>query len=867
MVAAVAEERLCRRKHFNGFPKLSIEFCLNAGGIKNINEIDAIVFYEKPVVKLFRIIEMMVRTWPLSFMTFVRKLPTFLTVKLPVFDVIQKNLPGYRGEILFSDHHLSHAASAFYCSPFDHAAILTMDGVGEWETTTIGEGNGREITLRRSISFPHSVGLLYSALTSYLGFEVNDGEWKVMGLAPYGEPVYFDQFKQLVDMRSDGSFQLNMRYFKHHFSARWSANHKAWEKLFGFPRRNPETKIEKHHEHLARSGQAVVEEMILGLARQARKESGSENLVIAGGVGLNSVANWKIEKEGIFKNVWIQPAAGDDGGALGAALLVSQMAYHDMPTSEMKHAYLGPSFSDDEILQFLTTEKISHTQMDEAALIGRVADLIASNKVVGWFRGAMEFGPRSLGGRSILANPANPQMKAIVNEKIKFREYFRPFAPSILAEYVGEFFDVQQNADMPFMLKVPKVRAEKRHLIAAVTHEDGTGRVQTVSKQTNPVYYRLLQAVMARTGTPVVLNTSFNVRGEPIVCTPQDAYHCFVKTGIDVLVLGNYLIEKNKGVSDVVPISSQKFNGVDGDADFAFGSENKQDLCSAIEGGASVAEETTQKVLSFYKELPFNYYSNSIDTAVELLKDNRIKAYPVLHRHFSKIVNARILDVGCGSGWFVNSCVHYYRHFTLGIDLNPVVLKQARQVAGLFPDYGKAEFIETNVFDFEPTDPFDVVNSLGVLHHIRDCHGAIKRCLQWVKKGGYFHLGLYHLYGRQPFLDHFLKMREHGATEQDLHNEFSRLNPDITDKIHMMSWFRDQVLHPYESQHTYDEIAQLLEQNGFKIEATSINHFKPNPDREKIKILERQCSKYAHDALCKKNQYYPGFFTVWARHE
>jgi carbamoyltransferase len=323
IVAAAAEERFCRRKHTSEFPKQAIEYCLEAGNLKSINELDAIVFYEKPIVKLHRVVETLVAVWPLGLVTFARRLPIFLSSKFNVRRVIEKMLPGYRGEILFTEHHMSHAASAFYCSPFEEAAIMTVDGVGEWETTTIGIGKGQDIELHRAIHFPHSIGLLYSALTSYLGFQINDGEWKVMGLAPYGQPKYVNDFRQLVQMKPDGSFRLNMEFFVHHYSSRWTTDHRRWQNLFGFPRRKPEDKLEQHYEDLARSGQAVVEELILNLAREAQRSSGSRNLVIAGGVGLNSVANWKIENQGIFDHVWIQPAAGDDGGALGAALLVA----------------------------------------------------------------------------------------------------------------------------------------------------------------------------------------------------------------------------------------------------------------------------------------------------------------------------------------------------------------------------------------------------------------------------------------------------------------------------------------------------------------------------------------------------------------
>ena len=365
IVAAGAEERFSRRKHSSEFPKMAIEFCLYAGGLKSINELDAIVFYEKPLIKFFRVVESTVTTWPLSFETFVSKFPKFLSTKINIYEVIREHLPGYKGQILFSEHHLSHAASAYYCSPFDHAAILTLDGVGEWETSSIGEGKGRNIDLQYTLHFPHSIGLLYSALTSYLGFKVNDGEWKVMGLAPYGTPKYTERFRKLVTMKEDGSFALNLKYFAHHYSSKWTCNLKEWGELFGFTRRDPKATIEQHHEDLARSGQAVVEELILGLARQARKLYNTENLVIAGGVGLNSVANWRIQKDGIFKNVWIQPAAGDDGGALGAALLVSQNVYNEPRASQMHHAYLGPSYSNEEIKSFLESRQISFKELTE----------------------------------------------------------------------------------------------------------------------------------------------------------------------------------------------------------------------------------------------------------------------------------------------------------------------------------------------------------------------------------------------------------------------------------------------------------------------------------------------------------------------
>jgi carbamoyltransferase len=875
IVAAALEERFVRRKHTNEFPKHAIDYCLEAGGLGTVNQVDAIVFYEKPILKLHRIIETAVRVWPFGLANFARRLPSFLSNKFNVYQVIGKTLPGYQGPILFGEHHLSHAASAFYCSPFDEAAILTIDGVGEWETTTIGSGSGRDIELHRAIHFPHSIGLLYSALTSFLGFQVNDGEWKVMGLAPYGEPSYADRFRRLVEIRPDGSFQLNMEYFSYQYSSAWAADNARWEKLFGFPRRHPNADLEQRHEDLARSGQAIVEDMILNLAREARRHSGSENLVIAGGVGLNSVANWKIEREGMFKNVWIQPAAGDDGGALGAALLVSQTLFEDPQCAEMQHVYFGPETSDEDVWSFLQLRGIANEHLDDEVLIERIADLITSGKVVGWCRGRMEFGPRSLGARSIFADATNPEMKAIINRKVKYREYFRPFAPAVPLERVHEYFDVPPGTSLPFMLKVPAVRPEKRTVIPAVTHEDGSGRVQTVTSECNPLFYRLLEAVGQRTGAPVILNTSFNVRGEPIVCTPDDVYNCFLNSGIDALVIGNYLItekptevdfQRGYARSDALEaqiVAAQNGN-IQAPRSFSVQSTSGGDTSLASRLAGTGFEATTQKVLNFYKELPFNYYSNAVDTAQQLSRANRMKKYRPLHRHLQRLRRACVIDIGCGAGWFVNSCAHFYDAAVIGIDLNPRVLKQARSVARLMRGCEEVEFIEADVFEFQPDQRFDVVNSLGVLHHTPDCRAAIRRVLGWVAPGGYLHLGLYHLYGRTPFLDHFAKLRADGASEGQLYEEFRQLNPSITDETHMLSWFRDQVLHPHESQHTFEEIQPLLASEGFTVEATSINNFKRLPSLEKIIELEHGFAAASKAALHRR-RYYPGFFVVWAR--
>lgn len=382
IVAAAAEERFNRRKHTNEFPRHAINFCVDAAGFSSINELDAIVFYEKPLRKMLRVVEGMVATWPRSLPDFARRLPGYLRGKVNILSVIERELPGYQGRILFTEHHLAHAASAYYCSPFDECAILTVDGVGEFETTTIGSARNGEIRLERSIHFPHSIGLLYSALTAYLGFRVNDAEWKVMGLAPYGRPTYVDQFRRLLSIQDDGSFALDLRYFAHHYSSEHSANVAAWESLFGFPVRRPDDELQQCHHDLARSGQAVVEQMVVALAGAAKRLSGADNLVIAGGVGLNSVANWRVEESGLFQRVWIQPAAGDDGGALGAALAVSQSMFRDSPTPEMTHVYLGPDLTEADVASFLEQEGVPSQRLTDDELIEAASDALVAGKVV-----------------------------------------------------------------------------------------------------------------------------------------------------------------------------------------------------------------------------------------------------------------------------------------------------------------------------------------------------------------------------------------------------------------------------------------------------------------------------------------------------
>jgi carbamoyltransferase len=539
VVAAAEEERFNRDKHHSGFPKNAIRFCLNQGRI-NPEQIDYVVFYEKPFVKFNRILETYISQWPRSFGSFRRAVPLWLKSRLNMRKQIAKELNIDEDKIYFGDHHLSHAASAFLVSPFEEAAILTTDGVGEWATTTFGYGKHRTIKIDKEMKFPHSIGLLYSAITSYLGFRVNDAEWKVMGLAPYGEPKYVDKFLDLIDIKEDGSFRLNMRYFAYHYSPVESINQRL-EKHLGRPKRQKDQEIDQFYTDIAASGQKVVEDVIVKIAFHLHKAYDTDYLTIAGGVGLNSVANWRIMQKTGFKDIFIQPASGDSGGALGAAIAFYNLTLDNDRKYRMEHAYLGPEYSDEDIQAMLDNYGAKYQKItDQNKLIDETAKMLAQDQVIGWFQGRMEFGPRALGNRSILANPKNPKMKEILNSKVKFRESFRPFAPSVTHEDASKYFDI--SIDAPYMLLIPDVQPDKKDLLPAITHVDGTARLQMVKKETNPRYHNLLNAFKKITGVPVLLNTSFNVRGEPIVMSPEDAYSCYMRTGIDALVMGSYLL-------------------------------------------------------------------------------------------------------------------------------------------------------------------------------------------------------------------------------------------------------------------------------------------------------------------------------------
>jgi len=570
LVAAAEEERFSRIKHDSGFPKNAIQFCLDQAGLQG-KDLDYVVFYEKPFRKFDRILMTTLQTYPQSWKVFRESMLTWMIDKLWVGATLQTQLGIGKEKLLFCEHHLSHAASAFLCSPFEEAAILTVDGVGESVTTACGVGRGSDIRLFQQIEFPHSIGLLYSAFTAFLGFEVNEGEYKVMGMAPYGRPRYVEKVWKLVQQNQDGSFSLNMDYFCFHHSTDRTYNQK-FVQLFGEPRPaklqfftketgfpkyfgeppsnyNELCELNQHYADIAASIQKVTEELLLSMAMNLFRETGLKRLCMAGGVGLNSVANTRILKETPFEELFVQPASGDGGGALGAALWASNSLFGEPRTFTMQHAYWGHSNSEAEINDFLVQSGIRFEHFEnEDRLLDKVVECLMSGKVVGWSQGRFEWGPRALGSRSILADARNPEMKDIVNAKIKFREPYRPFAPSVLAECAEKYFDLPQaQAHHParYMLYVVPVREAQRSVLPAITHVDGTGRLQTVFQDQSPRYYNLIQRFGQATGVPVVLNTSFNLKGEPIVDTPANAFSTFSKSEMDNLVLENCLIEKS----------------------------------------------------------------------------------------------------------------------------------------------------------------------------------------------------------------------------------------------------------------------------------------------------------------------------------
>ncbi|MDA8538600.1 carbamoyltransferase [Candidatus Pelagibacter bacterium] len=585
IVAAAQEERFTRKKHDPNYPHNAIEFVLKYANLK-LSEVDRIVFFEKPFLKFERLLETYVAFAPKGFMSFAKAMPLWIKEKLfqknLLFNKLKNHDQNYKSDenIFFSDHHLSHAASAFYPSPFEEAVVLTADGVGEWATTTVAVGKNHSLEIKKEIHFPHSLGLLYSAFTYYTGFKVNSGEYKLMGLAPYGNPIYEDKVKQLIDLKEDGTFRLDQKYFN--YATGLTMTSQKFNNLFGQKVRNPlEEKITQFHMDIAASIQKVTEEVMINMAKSIRKEYGIKNLCLAGGVALNCVANGKLLKEKIFDNIWVQPAAGDAGGSLGAALALWHIDQGNKRSvssnDDMNGSYLGNEFNQDDIETELKAAGAKFNVLSYEDLIDKTAEFLSDEKAIGWFQGRMEFGPRALGGRSILGDPRSDKMQKNLNLKVKYRESFRPFAPSVLREDLSEWFDV--NVDSPYMLLVANINPNKkiemndeqknlfgidklnikRSEIPAVTHVDYSARIQTVTKNTNNRYYDLISKFKEKTGCPIVVNTSFNVRGEPIVNTPTDAFNCFMGTELDYLVIGNCILDKNKQNKDLKRNYSKSF--------------------------------------------------------------------------------------------------------------------------------------------------------------------------------------------------------------------------------------------------------------------------------------------------------------------
>ncbi len=572
IIAAVQEERFTRKKHDSSFPCHAIKYCIDEAKIRP-NQIDHVVFYEKPFIKFERLLETYLAYAPKGFINFTKAMPLWIKDKLfqkssiikELESAIDKNIC-WREKLLFSEHHLSHAASAFYPSPFEKAAVLTIDGVGEWTTASLALGNKNDLKVLKEIHFPHSLGLLYSAFTYYTGFKVNSGEYKLMGLAPYGKPIYSELIlEKLITVADDGSFQLDMSYFD--YASGLTMTNKKFNKLFGGPPRSPEKKLTQRDMDLAASIQKVTEYILIKLAKSIAKETGAKNLCLAGGVALNCVANGSLSRKKIFDRIWIQPAAGDAGGALGAALSVwhlhKEKKRNILPEDSMKGAYLGPEFSNEQIESELKLCKAVYKKLSNKELIDQVVNALCNKNAIGWMQGRMEFGPRALGARSIIADPRSPEMQKQLNLKVKYRESFRPFAPSILSEDTQEWFEC--DSDSPYMLLTTSIKKDKRQktkskeedffgidklnlqrsVVPAITHVDYSSRIQTVNKSTNPLFHELISKFKKKTGCPIVVNTSFNVRGEPIICTTTDAFKCFMGTKLDVLAIGNFLLLKD----------------------------------------------------------------------------------------------------------------------------------------------------------------------------------------------------------------------------------------------------------------------------------------------------------------------------------
>ena len=856
VVAAAQEERFSRKKHDAGFPKGAIDYCLREAGLQ-APQIDYVGFYDKPLLKFDRLLETYLAFAPQGFRSFAKAMPPWLGQKLHLPREMNRSLgKAYAKRYVFTRHHESHAASAFFPSPYEEAAILTLDGVGEWATATLGVGRGNRVEIRRELHFPHSLGLLYSAFTYFSGFKVNSDEYKLMGLAPYGDPVFADVIlKKLVDLAEDGSFRMDLSYFN--YCQGLTMTSRKFERLFAGPPREPEAPITRREMDLAASVQKVTEEIILRCTRTLHAQTGQRRLCLAGGVALNCVANGRILREGPFEELWIQPAADDAGGALGVALFI----WHQLlgkprgasPHDRQRGSLLGPSWGDAEIQAFLDATGAPYERFDDdAAVCDAVAEVIAAGEVVGWFQGRMEFGPRALGSRSILGDARDPHMQSRINLKVKFREGFRPFAPAVLREHAHEWFEMRPEDESPYMLLVAPVREERRlppppelvpprglaqlkvrrSVIPAVTHVDYSARVQTVDAARNGLFRKLLEAFHQKTGCPVIVNTSFNLGWDPIVCTPREAYETFMASELDVLCMGHFVLRKRKQPAWVATERPCHADPVlDGLlASPCCGAEMRRRdgrwLCagcgSAFETEDGIARlfwphegihdpaDVTRRVQSFYEATPFPDYRGR-DSLRSLIDESRRGVYA---RTLDATIpyNSTVLEVGCGTGQLTNFLGISCRR-VIGTDLSLASLclgERFRREHGI----ERVRFAQMNLFRpaFQPGQ-FDVILCNGVLHHTSDPYGGLESLVPLLKPGGHIVVGLYNRWGRL-----FTDLRRQifkltGGTAWWL-DPILRSPP--RSEAQRRAWFADQYRHPHESKHTLGEVLGWFDRCGLE---------------------------------------------------
>ena len=855
IVAAAQEERFTRKKYDEQFPVRAIEYCLKEAGL-SAGQLDYVGFYDKPFLKFQRLIETYLSYAPQGFASFRKAMPVWLNQKLRLTREMDLGLGhAYRKRYIFTSHHESHAASAFYPSPFEEAAILTLDGVGEWATASFGYGRGNKITLNHEQHFPHSLGLLYSAFTYYCGFTVNSGEYKLMGLAPYGAPRYAGLIREkLLEVKEDGSFRMDMSYFNYCHGLTMTSE--KFHQLLGGPPRKPDTVLTERDMDLAASIQKVAEEIMLLSARHVQKQTGLKKLCLAGGVALNCVGNGRILREGPFDDIWIQPAAGDAGGALGVALFIWHQLLNNprtvKSTDSQRGSLLGPAFEADEIQAYLDSVGARYERIDDEDLLtDRVASGIQQGRVIGWFQGRMEFGPRALGSRSIIGDPRNPQMQSIMNVKVKFREGFRPFAPAVLEEKASEYFSVNDRFVGPYMLLVAPVRDEKRSELSdeerrvtgiaklklnrsdipAVTHVDYSARIQTVDSERHGLYRKLLEAFYRKTGCPVIINTSFNLGWDPIVCTPKEAYSTFMSCDIDVLAMGPFLISKrlqpawapSEAGSDsddvladilVCPCGNGELLHRAGDAYAAVECGHKFLVTDGIpqlywpHEGIDDPTDVTERVKAFYEETPFPNYDDH-DSVRSLIEKSRKGVYA---RALDQAIpyNSSVLEVGCGTGQLSNFLGVSCRR-VIGTDL---CLNSLRLASKFRLEHGlsRVRFIQSNLFrlPFSPGQ-FDVILCNGVLHHTADPYGGFQALTPLLKPGGYIVIGLYNTYGRLMTDLRRVIFRITGGAGKWI-DPYLRSGKIGKDK--RSAWFADQYLHPHESKHTIGEVLSWFQQNG-----------------------------------------------------